>query len=468
VGHWLDYLIRGRVRTTFVTMFYRVLIMLALLALNAFFAGAEVALVSVRHSRLKALADRGQVGAVAALSLLANPERLLSVTQIGVTLTSLGLGWAGEDTLYRIIIGLVHPTLSPQGAAILHGAGFGAAFLIMSYAHVVIGEVVPKNLAIDKADKLAMLVAPPLLVFYRLSAPFVYVIEHSVSAISRALGVRSDHRGTGHSAEELKFIVHSSRRDGYLESFEEGTIDRVLELGGYAVREIMVPRNDIVSLPVDADLDQVLHILLEHQYSRVPLYEGSREKIVGIVHYKDLMRIWLARKAATDNGRSFRPFRLRRIMRKVLVVPETKPVSHLIDEFRESHTHMALVVDEFGTISGLVTLEDALEQIFGEIGDEHDVKRAPPSVGAPLLELDGGTTIRDLEMQYDIDLPGEAGFETLAGFLLFRFGYLPKPGESITYGPRRFTVLEMDRNRIARVKIEHLESEPDSAAQEEA
>jgi len=441
-------------------MSYRILIMLGLLALNGFFAAAEVALVSVRQSRLKALAKEGQVGALAALSLLANPERLLSVTQVGVTLASLGLGWAGENTLYQIVTSVVHPVLSLRATEILHGATFGLAFLLMSFAHVVIGEVAPKNIAIDKADQLAMLVAPPLLVFYRLSEPFVYVIEHSASALSRALGGKRGHRGGGHSVEELKFIISSSRREGHLESFEEATISRVLDLEGYAVREIMVPRNDLVSLPVDAGIDQVLTIMLEHQYSRVPVYEESREKIIGIVHYKDLMRVWMERKIAMDKRQPLRPFQLRRLMRKPLVVPETKPISQLIDEFRESHTHMALVVDEFGTIVGLVTLEDALEQIFGEIGDEHDIKRVLPLIGAPMVELDGGTTIRDLEMQYRIDLPSEAGFETLAGFLLFRFGYIPKVGESVAYGPWRFTVLEMDRNRIAHVRIERLQAAP--------
>src|SRR5579872_320621 len=441
-------------------MSYRILIMLGLLGLNGFFAAAEVALVSVRQSRLKALAKEGQVGALAALSLLANPERLLSVTQVGVTLASLGLGWAGENTLYQIVTSVVHPVLSLRATEILHGATFGLAFLLMSFAHVVIGEVAPKNIAIDKADQLAMLVAPPLLVFYRLSEPFVYVIEHSASALSRALGGKRGHRGGGHSVEELKFIISSSQREGHLESFEEATISRVLDLEGYAVREIMVPRNDLVSLPVDAGIDQVLNVMLEHQYSRVPVYEDSREKIIGIVHYKDLMRVWMERKIAMDKRQPLRPFQLRRLMRKPLVVPETKPISQLIDEFRESHTHMALVVDEFGTIVGLVTLEDALEQIFGEIGDEHDIKRVLPLIGAPMVELDGGTTIRDLEMQYRIDLPSEAGFETLAGFLLFRFGYIPKVGESVAYGPWRFTVLEMDRNRIARVRIERLQAAP--------
>ena len=435
-------------------MLYRILIMVGLLALNGFFAAAEVALVSVRQSRLKALAAQGHVAAVAALNLLANPERLLSVTQVGVTLASLGLGWAGEDTLYQIIVALVHPALPPQGERILHAAGIGLAFLLMSYAHVVTGEVVPKNLAIDRADRLAMLVAPPLLVFYRVSEPFVFVVERSASALSRALGVRRGHKGGGHSVEELKFIVSSSRREGHLEGFEERAISKVLDLESLTVREIMVPRNDIVSLPVSASLDEVLRVMLEHQYSRVPVYEASPEKIVGLVHYKDLMGLWMERKVAIEKRRPTRPFRLRRLLRKPLVVPETKLIGQLVEDFRESHTHMALVVDEFGTIAGLVTLEDAMEQIFGEIGDEHDVKRAAPARGAPMLEIEGGATIRDLETIYGIDLPSDAGFETLAGFLLFRFGYIPKAGEFLDYGDRRFIVLEMDRNRIAKVRIE--------------
>lgn len=440
-------------------MALRLILLFAIVTVNGFFAAAEVSLVSVRRSRLRQLAEQGSAGARAALGLLANPPRLLSVTQVGVTLASLGLGWAGEGTLYQMFIAAFHPALSPRGEAILHGAALAVAFLIISFIHVVIGEVVPKNLAIEKADQLALLVAPVLLIFLRVSAPFVYVIERTAAALSRAVGLHREHPAGGHSAEELKFIVESSRREGHILDFEEDAIQRILELHDVNTREIMTPRIDIVSVPVDATLDELLRAAVEHQYSRLPVYQNAPENIVGILHFKDLMTAWQERKSAADRRQPARPFRLRRFLRDPLVVPETKPLNQLIDEFRKQHTHLAMVVDEFGTITGLVTLEDVLEQIFGEIGDEHDVRRPMPAAGAPVIELDGSTSILDLESQYGIELPGDAGFETLAGFMLFKLGYIPAPGESVTHGTRKFIVQEMDRNRIAKVKIVNVRPE---------
>jgi putative hemolysin len=435
---------------------YRFIILVAVLALNAFFAAAEVALVSVRKSRLRAMADEGQTGAQAALNLLANPARLLSVTQVGVTLASLGLGWAGENSVYHLLLTILQPLSTPHWDPWLHGVGFGIAFLLISYAHVVFGEVVPKNLAIEKADRLAILVAPVLLIFDRVSSPFVFFAERSAAAISRSIGLRGSHSGGGHSAEEIKFIVSSSRREGHLHRFEEDAIQALLEMQNHYVREIMVPRNAIVSVPVDASLDEVLRRMRENQYSRLPVYEGDPEHIIGYVHYKDMMRMWEERRAANAKKRVLRPFQLSRVMRKPLVVPETKPLNDLIDEFRGTHKHMAMVVDEFGTIVGLVTLEDALEQILGEIGDEHDVKRPRPKTESAVLEVEGSITILDLDTRYGLELPGDAGFETLAGFLLFQLGNIPTKGETVEYGGRKFTITEMDHNRIAKVRIERL------------
>src|SRR5579884_4351990 len=227
-------------------MGYRILILIIIIAVNGFFAASEVALVSVRKSRLRALADQGQVAAQAALNLLANPARLLSVTQVGVTLASLALGWAGEDTVYQILSTAVRPLVTPATAPWLHGFSFAVAFLLITYAHVIIGEVVPKNLAIEKSDRLALLAAPALLLFYRVSGPFVFVIERSARGLSRLLGLRGEHTGGGHSPEELKFIISLSRSEGHLRRFEEDAIQAMLELQNLSVREIMTPRNDIV------------------------------------------------------------------------------------------------------------------------------------------------------------------------------------------------------------------------------
>lgn len=443
-------------------MGYRFIILAAVLLLNGFFATAEVALISVRKSRLRTLAEEGQVGAQAALNLLANPSRLLSLTQAGVTLASLGLGWAGENTVYQLLQLAVHPLITPRWVPAWHIVSFAIAFLLISYAHIVFGEVVPKNLALEKADRMAILVAPVLIVFSRVLAPFTFFAEASAAAVSRWIGLKGAHGGGGHSAEELKFIVSTSRREGHLHRFEDDAIQALLDLSDYYAREIMVPRNQIVSVSVDASLDQVLRRMREHEYSRLPVYETSPEHIIGYVHYKDMMRIWEDRRIANAKRRPLPPFHLSRVLRKPLVVPETKPLNDLIDEFRETHIHMAIVVDEFGTIVGLVTLEDALEQIFGEIGDEHDVKRPRPATEAKLIEVDGTITIRDLDTQYGLELPGDAGFETLAGFLLFQLGYIPKVGDTVEYGHRRFTILAMVHNRIARVKIERL---PETQAQ---
>ncbi|MBX5494360.1 MAG: HlyC/CorC family transporter [Bryobacteraceae bacterium] len=436
---------------------YRFLLMVLIIAGNAFFAAAEVALLSVRQSRLKTMAEEGVVGAHAALNLLANPERLLSVVQVGVTLASLGLGWAGEEALYTALVALLQPFETPVTQAVLHGVSFVFAFLIMTYAHVVLGEVVPKNIAIDSADRLAVIVAPALLLFYKVSEPFVFVIERSAAAMSRALGVEGRTRGGGHSAEELKYIIASSRIEGHLLESVEDAIGRLIDLQDISTRQIMVPRNDIVSLEVNSPLDAVLRTMTDTQYSRVPVYEGKPENIIGFIHYKDLLPVWEERRRSNERRRPVPQFQLRKLIHKPLVVPESKPASQLIDDFRKSHKHLALVVDEFGTIVGLVTFEDVLEQVFGEIEDEYDVRRPLPAPEAEVLELEGSTSIQDLKTQYGIELPTEAGFETLAGFLLFRLGYIPVAGESVQEGDLRFVILEMDRNRIARVRIERLQ-----------
>jgi CBS domain containing-hemolysin-like protein len=325
---------------------------------------------------------------------------------------------------------------------------------------VVIGEVLPKNLAITKADRLAVLVAPALLVFYRISVTFVVVIERSANILMRALKIRGGAHAGGHSAEELKLIVSSSRGLGYLPESQEDMIHRVLDLGTVVVREIMVPRNDIVAIDSRATLDDVIETMIREQHSRLPVYQGTIDKIIGYLHYKDLLPIWKDRRQAVRTGRPSRSFRIERLLRQHIVVPETKPASQMLEEFRERRSHIAMVVDEFGTIAGLLTIEDVLEQVVGPIADEHDEQAGPPASETDEVELEGATRIRDLETEFGIEIPAEAGFETLAGFLLYRLGEIPHVGEAVEYQGRRYTVLQMDRNRIVRVRIEKVPEQP--------
>ena len=434
---------------------YRLLLLGMIIGFNAFFASAELSLISARASRLRELAAEGNVGAQAALNLLSRPERLLATVQVGVTLAGLGAGWAGEDTLYRLLMSMVQPMVTPRAEPWVHAAALVLAFLLLTFCMVVFGEVAPKNFGIKQAERYAVVAAPLLLVFYRISQPFIYVLERSSNAVSRMFRLGAAGQTT-HSVEELKLIASSVRAAGRIAGFEESALDRILDLQNLSVREIMVPRNDMVSLSVDASVDHALRTLIENQYTRVPVYEHTPEKIVGILHYKDLLPVWEERRLSIRTGRPNRAFQIRRLLRPHLVVPETKPLSQMLEEFRQGRSHMAMVVDEFGTIVGMVTVEDVLEQLVGRIEDEHDEKSVRPSPHTDEVELDGTTRIRDLESEFGIEIPAEAGFETLAGFLLFKLGEIPRVGESVEYAGRRYTVLEMERNRIARVRIEKL------------
>ncbi len=435
----------------------RLALMAFILAANGFFAAAEIALLSVRDSRLRHMAEDGHAGAKAALTLLANPERLLSLTQICVTLASLGLGWAGEETLFSLLMAMFHPVLTPAIKSLLEGFCFALAFAGMTWAHVVLGEVLPKNLAIDKADRLAVVVAPILVVISRLASPFVTIVEHSAAAVSKAFGIQPRHKGGhlggGHSAEELRLIVTSSRFAGNLPERQEEMIHRILDLGDLSAREIMTPRREIVSVPSDARLDEVLDTMVASRHSRLPVWKGAPEHIIGIVFFKDMLRHWHERRAARRLAKTPTPFQLQRLTHAALIVPETKPVAEMLEEFRLGHTHMALVVDEFGTVTGLVTVEDVLEQIVGEIEDEYDEPTPLPNAVGGVLEIPGATTVRDFESNFDIELPANAGFETLAGYMLYRLGHIPKVGESVQFDGHKLTVSEMDRNRIAAVKM---------------
>jgi putative hemolysin len=439
---------------------YRILVLLLLTAANAFFSAAEVALLTVRPAKMQALALEGNLGAQAAMTLINNMERMISLCQVGITIASLGMGWAGEQAIYGWLVKALEPYVTEDLKIVSHGLAFLLSFLLLTFVLVVIGEVVPKNLAVEKSERMALLTSPALLVCYKLLEPFVYVVERSSAAVTRLFGAKGVTHAGGHSAEEIRHIILTSSVSGQLPQFEQTAIRHLLDLRGLVAREVMVPRSSVISISVESSLDEVLRVMSEHNYSRLPVYREIPENIVGVIHYRDLLRVWRQRRFASERRRTVKPFQLEDAMRRPQIVPETKPLTELLEDFRETHSHLAVVVDEFGTVVGLVTMEDILEQVFGEIEDEHDEeRRAAPESAVDIIEVEGTIPIRDLEMQYGIQLPTDAGFETLAGFLLSRFGFIPKGGERVEEAGRRFTVATMDRNRIALVRIEKLGSE---------
>lgn len=445
---------------TFVLL--RIIAVLLLVAANAFFVAAEFALVSVRDTRLDQLIEARKAGARTVKKLHENLDQVLNAVQLGVTMASLALGWIGEGTFARLLQG---PLMGlPHSAVYAHAVSVVLAFSVITYLHVILGEVVPKSISLQQAERVALVVATPLEVFVALSRPVLRVMGASARLVLRMLGTHEMREGGVHSPEELKLVVTASRRLGAIPPLQEEMLHRALDLESVTVREVMVPRPDIFSLPGDMPLEEATRRVVEEQHSRVPVYDPARgpEAIIGVLYAKDLMR-WMQYPPARLKDEAVRrnpALLVRHIMREVLVVPETKPLPDLLMDFKKRKKHIAVVVDEFGSTAGLVSVEDVLEQLVGEIEDEFDIApQALVAVGS--MTLDGATSIRDLESQFRLELPRDEGYETLAGFVVTRLQRIPRVGDSFEYEGRRYTVHQMDGHRVESVKIELL---PESAA----
>jgi len=440
----------------------RVFLILLLVATNAFFAAAEFALVSVRDTRIQQLIDSHRIGARIVQKLHRNLDEVVNGVQVGITLTSLTLGWVGEPTLARIVEGftgqLPHLHVYSQILSVV------LAFTVITFLHVILGELVPKSLALERAEQVALAVAAPMDVFLTLTRPFIYLMSRAAGGVLRIFGSRKIHQGPVHSPDELKLIVTASRQFGQIPEFQEEMIHSALELENISVREVMVPRPNIFSLPGDITMDEALARVVEEQHSRIPIFDPQRgpEHIIGVLYSKDLMRWTRLRLSASPMqpiATRIAGMKISQIMRDILVVPETKALLDLLQEFKIRKRHLAVVVDEFGSTAGVISVEDILEQLVGEIEDEFDV--APPEqpalgVGSALV-LEGAVNIRDLDSQYGLVLPRDAGFETLAGFVLARMQRIPRTGDAIEYEGHRFTVDKMEGHRVERVKVETVE-----------
>lgn len=444
----------------------RLLAVFALVVMNGFFAATEFSLVAVRLSRVRQLVQRGDARARIVQELLADLHRVVSGVQVGITVCSLGLGALGEATLSRSFQQLWGPGANTHMASlIVHASALSLAFLLLSVLHVVLGELVPKTMSLARAERVALLVARPFRWFLSAFRPAIDLLDGISRRIVRTLGVAAPQSHTlAHSAEELQIQIQQARERGVLAPGEERFILSAIELAQVQVREIMVPRPDIHSLPATASLDDVMRAFATTQRSRIPVFQGTEDHVLGFVHVKDMLWVLLDREPSLVENAPPLEFDLRRILREVLIVPETKPASELLLELRARRSGLAMVVDEFGSILGLVTLEDILEQMVGEIHDEFDVIERPLTLADGAMVFDASLNVRDLDAQYNITLPEDPGYATFGGFVLSRLGFIPRGGESFEYGGFRFSVIEMDGRRIARVKIQHLRSPEQSSA----
>ena len=438
-------------------------VILLLVAANGFFVAVEFSLVAARPTRIQQLLEGGDPRAKTVQRMLADLDRVLSGVQVGITMASLALGWLGELVVARMVGPWLLGLGLPLSAALAHTIGLTVSFLLITSLHVVLGELVPKSMALERAERVALVVARPMTVFLAVFRPFINLFDKSSILFLRLIGVQP---AAGHSlvrsTEEFQVMLDQMREQGVLQPQQARMLDGALELGKLQLREVMVPRDQMVVLPANTSLEETLGLIRRHKRSRYPVYEGTMERVIGSIHAKDLFRYLEDRYRRAEKGEPAVPFDLRGFVRQALFVPESRPLAELLEEFRRKHAHLALVVDEFGSVQGMVTLYDVIEPIVGEVADEYELAPAPPSLVEGALVLEARTSLHDLEHQHQIDLPAGEGFETLAGFILNHFGYIPRGGESFLYDGLRLTIILMEGKRIARVKIEKVTQESTS------
>jgi CBS domain containing-hemolysin-like protein len=424
----------------------QIVIIAILLLLNGYFVGVEFALVRSRRTRLEAMARAGDRLARLALRAIANIGRMLSATQLGITLVSLAIGALAEETLaefFKHWLGTI-----PLAARITAGFALGSflAIAIVSYFHVVIGELTPKSLALAHPERMARLLAPPLMLFEVITRPFNMLLTKSAQFVLKTMNVKQQTMEEAfHSPEELRMLVEQSQEGGALEQTDATLIEGVFEFSEKNAREVMTPRTNIDALAVDASLDETLALVEDTRRSRYPVYEETIDDIIGLVLAKDLIPI-LRKPPAQFNVRS--------IMRPIHVVPGSREVEEVLADFKRLKEHLAIVLDEYGGTAGLVTMEDLLEEIVGEILDEKDeLPEVESRESADLVLVPGSTNIADLNERFGLNVP-EEDYTTIGGFVFGLLGRLPVIGDRVTAGGAIFTVREMEGRRIETLAVD--------------
>jgi magnesium and cobalt exporter, CNNM family len=428
----------------------RLLAIILLVLLNAFFVGAEFALVRSRRTRLEAMTRSGDRLARFAVRASSNISRILSASQLGVTLASLGLGWVAESTvgdMFANVFGYL-PFAMEMSLRLTLGATL--ALVVVTYLHVVFGELTPKAAALNHPEALARWLAPPLLFFAFITKPFTYSLNKSSQVILRMLGQeKAGSEDAVHSPEEIRLLVEQSQESGQMQAHDADLIDAVFEFSEKNAREVMTPRTELVALPVEATLSEVLGVVQESGLSRYPVYDESIDNIIGVVLAKDLLKL-LAPRANTE------AFDLPSIMRPVHVIPGSREVEEVLADFKRLKEHMAIVLDEYGGTAGVVTMEDLLEEIVGEILDEYDTsedEEAPLHTRAGETLVPGSTHIGELNEHFSLTVPDE-DYTTIGGYVFGVLGRLPIVGDRVIAGGAIFTVREMDGRRIETLAVD--------------
>jgi magnesium and cobalt exporter, CNNM family len=428
-----------------VTLLFELVAVGVLILLNAFFVAAEYGLVTARRTRIIELHHEGNRRARDVLRITSDPPRFIAAMQLGVTLTSLGIGALGERALADAL-GNVMATV----AAVL------LAYLILTFLHVVIGELVPKGIALGHSEGTALFVSAPVRGFFIALRPFIWFLEKSTEVVLRWLGLQPPGADDDVLSEaELRIVVSQSTRHGEIEEQEQEMLYKVFDFADKEASDVMVPRPEVVALSIDLPPEQALEAVMDSPYTRYPVYRDSLDDVVGILHVRDLF------SALRERG--MHEVKIEEIVRSAHIVPETKDLAALLAEFRRTNQHMAIVVDEYGEMEGIVTLEDLLEEIVGEIEDEFDLPdESVEQVDDDTIRVDGTFPIDDFNERFRTELPAE-DYHTLAGFVFGLLGRQPEVGDDISHDGMRFDVLEVEGSRINKIAVtfEHRRDQKD-------
>lgn len=429
---------------------FGVLAVFGLVATNGFFVAGEFALVKVRSTRIDQLVSEGKSGARVVQAQLSHLDNYIAATQLGITLASLALGWIGEPSLAHLIDPLFVWVGGADAESIANSIAIAISFLLITALHIILGELVPKSIALQRSEGTSLFVARPLLLFSRLFHPFIFLMNGVGNMVVRALGMHvASEQASVHSVEELEMLVVQSRQAGILESQEEELLRRVFDFEEKMVQQVMIPRTEVVGVPITASFEQIQAAFAQERYTRLPVYEGTIDTIVGIIHIKDVFA--LAHTPSHDS------FDIHHLLRPALAVPETTSISTLLTKMRTTHNHFAIVIDEYGGTAGTVTLEDIVEEIVGEVQDEFDTHEEGVYSEVEVQE-DGSSLVDGLMMidafaeRFGVQTQ-ETHANTIGGYILEQLDRLPQEGDAITIGNVRLIVEEMDHMRIARVRV---------------
>ncbi|MBQ6296366.1 MAG: HlyC/CorC family transporter [Selenomonadaceae bacterium] len=426
-----------------VPILFKMFLVAFLIAMNGFFVAAEFCCVKMRPSRLETLIQEGNTRAKYAKKLIDELDEALSVTQLGITLASLGLGWVGEPFVAKLIAPAINAL--GLGETLEHTISFALAFSLITSMHIILGELTPKSMAIAASEKILLNIALPMIIFWKVMYPFVWLLNKTAGFVSHHLGLTISEGEVAHNPEEIRLLMKESRKQGLVDDTEVDFVDNVFDFTERNVREIMVPRPDMVCLYLNKSYEENLATILEEEMTRYPICDDDKDHIIGFLHIKDLTKVLIQGKRKPS---------LKKLARKVFFVPESMDVSVLLETMQKNHSQLAIVVDEYGGTAGMVTIEDIVEEIVGDIQDEFDEEERPDAEKRDenLYSVDAKMLLEELEDEFGIAI-AEEDVDTVGGWLNDKLGGEPRVGQSAAFEGNTFYVEEVEGLRITRVLI---------------